>query len=162
MLLGIPLLCFCTLRVYQLLSQHISIVSVRLNKTPEQIRDEKSVLKAIVIQALIPIICYLPAVFILIVVVLQGWYSPAANLTIFRYGENGENRFTMIILCDGIMVAFMILDPFITLLVVKSYRKAANQFLAKFKFYRILIGFEERVTVSVLSRIRERSTVAPS
>jgi hypothetical protein len=47
---GIPLMGFCSLRLYQILSQHISIVSVRLNKTPEQINEEKSILKMIVIR----------------------------------------------------------------------------------------------------------------
>ena len=55
-LFGMPLLCFCSLRVYQVLSQHIGTVSVRLNKTREEIRDEKSILIAIVIQALVPLI----------------------------------------------------------------------------------------------------------
>ena len=39
-LFGMPMLLFCSLRVYQLLSQHISVVSAKLNKTPEQIRNE--------------------------------------------------------------------------------------------------------------------------
>jgi hypothetical protein len=51
LLLGLPMMSFCSLRVYQVLSQHVSIVSLRLNKTPEQIDMEKSILKAIIMQA---------------------------------------------------------------------------------------------------------------
>jgi hypothetical protein len=47
-----PMLGFCSLRVYQMLSQHISVVAALLNKTPEEIRNERSILKVIVIQAL--------------------------------------------------------------------------------------------------------------
>jgi hypothetical protein len=162
-LLGIPMLCFCFLRVYQLHSQHVSVVSAKLNKTPEQIRNEKSILKAIVIQALIPMICTLPAVFILVMVLLLGW-NLTTDLTIFRYGENQEYQYTTTHLCMLIVVALPVLDPFITLRVVKSYREAANQFLAKFKIYRkfTATSTEETVTdtVHVLSRLRP--AVAPS
>jgi hypothetical protein len=163
-LFGIPLLCFCSLRIYQVLSQHTSIVSVRLNKTREQIRNEKSILKAIVIQALIPVICSVPTAYILLMVWLHGWNSPEVNLTIFRYGENQEYQFPMILLCDALMVAFTILDPFITLLVVKSYRKAANRFFAKFKIYRKVTAlvFEETMMDTVHVRLRMRSIVPPS
>ena len=101
-------------------------------------------------------------VFVNFMVLLHGWHWTVANLTIFRYGKNQEYQFTMILLCDAIMAAFSTFDPFITLLVAKSYRKAANEFLAKFKIYRILIEFEERVMASVLVLIRKRSTVVPS
>ena len=129
---------FCSLRVYQVLSQHISTVSARLNKTPEQISVEKSILKAIVIQALIPAICALPMVFILVMILLYGWDSTAVNLTIFRYGENQDYRYTITYLCLLIVVVFPIFDPFITLRIVESYRRAADQFLAKFKFCKKL------------------------
>jgi uncharacterized membrane protein YjgN (DUF898 family) len=136
LLLGLPLLGFWSLRVYQLLSQHVSIVSVKLNKTPEQILIEKSILKAIIIQALMPVICVVPSIYVLIMVAFHGWNSPEANLTIFSYGKNQEYHYTTLHLSLTIVSAFSTLDPWITLRVVKSYRKAADQFLAKFKIYR--------------------------
>ena len=135
-LLGIPLLGLCSLRVYQTLSQHVSIVSARLNKTAKQIRNEKSILKAIVIQSLMPLICSLPAVFTCLMVILHGWDSAEVNLTIFRHGDNLEYSYTTADLSFLIMAVFPVLDPFITLCVIKSYRRAADKFLAKFKIYR--------------------------
>jgi hypothetical protein len=164
LLVGVPVLFFCSLRVYKLLSQHVSIVSARLNTTPEQICEEKSILKAIVIQALIPVICALPMVFILLIVILQGWDTTVLNLTIFRYGKNQEYHYTTTYLCYSMFGSVPLLDPFITLRVVESYRKAANQFLAKFKIYRKLTGavVEEIVTDTVHVPFRSRSTVVLS
>jgi hypothetical protein len=163
LLVGIPVLCFCSLRVYKLLSQQISIVTAKLNTTPEQIREEKSILKAIVIQALIPVVCALPMVFILVIVLLQGWDTTAVNLTIFRYGKNQEYHYTTTYLCLSIFGSVPVLDPFITLRVVESYRKAANQLLAKLKIYRKLTGtvLEEIVTDTVHVPYRFRSAVVP-
>jgi hypothetical protein len=148
-LFGMPLLGFCSLHVYQLLSQHVSVVSAKLNKTPEQIHNEKSILKAIIIQALSPLICTLPTIFIFIMIILQGWDSPVVKLSIFSYGENQEYHYTTTYLSFSIVAAFPIADPFITLRVMKSYRKAANQFLAKFKIYRKFIATaQEEIPVS--------------
>jgi hypothetical protein len=160
----IPLLVFCPLRLYQLLSQHINTVSVKLNKTPEEIRIEKSVLKAIVIQSLLPLICAVPLIFGLLTVIFQGWDSPALHLIIFSYGENQQYHYTTPYLCIFIVAAVPILDPFITLRVVKSYRRAANQFLAKFKIYRKFTGtvLEDTVPVNLHVLPRLRATVAPS
>jgi hypothetical protein len=113
----------------------------------------------IVIQALIPAICTLPAIFFFIIILLFYDGNPTAvSLTIFRYGENQENRYTMIDLCFLIVTMLPVLDPFITLRVVKSYRGAANQFLKKFKIYRkfTATGSEETVidTVHVYPRLR--------
>jgi hypothetical protein len=153
-LFGMPLVGFCSLRVYRILSQHINIVTALLNKTPEQIQEEKSILKAIVIQALIPMICILPALFLLLMVLLHGWDSPVINMTIFYYGKNQEYQFKLIELCVFIATVFSVLDPFITLRVVKSYRRAANQFLAKFKICRKFTGTgqEDAVVQFVHSR----------
>jgi hypothetical protein len=101
-------------------------VSAKLDKTTEQIREEKSILKAIVIQALIPLICFLPTLFLFLMVALHGWDSPVINLAIFYYGENQEYRFKLYDLCLIIAEVFSVLDPFVTLRVVKNYRKAAN------------------------------------
>jgi hypothetical protein len=136
LLLGLPMMGFCSLRVYQVLSQHVSVLSVRLNKTPEQIDMEKSILKAIIIQALVPMICIAPVCFVLVLMLFQGWCSPILGLTIFRYGENHENHYTITHLAQFILGIFPILDSFVTLRVIKSYRQAANQFLAKSKIYR--------------------------
>ena len=127
LLLSMPLLCFWSLRIYQLLSQHITIVTAKLNKTSEQIRNEKSILKAILIQTMIPVICTLPCIFFFFMIILQGWDSTAANLTIFSYGKNHEHQYTTIYLCFLIAVTFPILVPFITLRVVQSYHKSVGQ-----------------------------------
>jgi hypothetical protein len=137
-LFGMPLLGFCSLRVYQVLSKHISVVSARLRKTPEEIQNEKSILKMIMIQALTPVICIRPIAFILVMVGFYGWDSTAVKLPIFSYGENQEYHYTTTYLSFNIMAVFPILDPYITLLVVRSYRKAADKFLVKFKIYKNL------------------------
>ncbi len=121
-----------------MLSQHVNVVTARLNKTPEQINNEKSILKAIIIQALMPVICGLPTGFFGVILPLKGWDWDLTQdeLTIFRYGENHEYRYTMIYLCASVASMFPILDSFITLGIVKSYRRAANIFLAKLKICR--------------------------
>jgi hypothetical protein len=161
-LVGMPLLGFCSLRVSQVLSQHISIVSVRLNKTPEQIRIEKSIVKAIIIQGLTPVICTIPIIFIFVMYLLHGGDATALNLAIFRYGENQEHQYTMTYLCFFCITVFPILDPFITLRVMRSYRTAANKCLAKFKIYRKITGTEQEVTVVVHINSPLRPAVAPS
>jgi hypothetical protein len=157
-LIGMPLVCFCSLRVFRLLSQHVSITSIRLNKTPEEISDEKSILKAIIIQGLTPIIFALPTAFIMVMVALQGWDSPAVKLTIFTYGENQEYHYTMAYLFASIEALFPVIDPFITLLVVKIYRRAANQFLLKFRIYRKFATTTEEET-SVSARANEHHAI---
>lgn len=117
-----PLLGFCSLRVYQLLSQHVNVVTAKLNKTQEEMRIEQSILKAIVIQALAPIIFTLPTLFIFFIAILHGWDAPVDKLAIFSYGENLEYHYTTTYLCFSIVAAFLILDPYIILRVVKSYR----------------------------------------
>jgi hypothetical protein len=135
-----------------------------LNKTPEEIRDEKSILKAIVIQSLTPVFCCVPAAFTTAMILSQGSDLTALNMTIFRYGENQKYRFTVPYLSAAIIGVIPILDPFITLRVVKSYRNAANEFLTKFKIYRKLTGarLEETVAEVVPVRPRLRRIVPPS
>jgi hypothetical protein len=135
-------------------------VTAILNKTAEQIREEKSVLRMIAIQALLPSICSVPTGIFLLMLLLRGWDS--ANLTIFRYGENQEYQYTFAVLCNDIVMLGATVDSFITLLVVKSYRNAANVFLAKFKVYRIFIEFKKRVLDNRHVPLFVRSTVAPS
>jgi hypothetical protein len=132
-LLGIPLLGFCSLRIYHLLSPHINAVTARQNMTSEQIRIEKSILKTIVMQALIPVLLLLPTVFVLVVALLGGWEAKAIDLTLFSYGNSHEYQYTAMDLCFLIQVMIPTLDSFITLRVLKSYRKAAKKVLAKFK-----------------------------
>jgi hypothetical protein len=160
LLLDMPLLVLCSLRLYQMLSQHIGIVSAKLNKTPEQIRIEKSVLKAIIMQSLLPMICAVPGFFVLLMVIFQGWNSAALHLTIFSYGENRQYHYTTTHLCIFIVAAVPILDPFITLRVVKSYRRAASQFLAKFKICKKFTGTSVEQTVTVTVHVRPRLRVS--
>ena len=132
-MVDVPLVGFCTLRTYRLLSQHIGIVTTRLNRTPQQIHNEKSILKAIIMQALIPFLCFVPTAFVLFVALFSGWKASVNQLTLFSYGDNHEFRYTTMNLCLLIEAAIPSLDSFITLIVVNSYRKAANQFWVKFK-----------------------------
>jgi predicted oxidoreductase len=54
----------------------------------------------------------------------------------FAHGENQENHYTITYLSQLILRIFPIVDSFVTLRVITSYREAANHFLAKSKIYR--------------------------
>jgi hypothetical protein len=115
-----PTIMFCNFMIYRVLSKHIQTTTALLNLTPQQIDNEQSILKAIVIQGMLPVVCALPAGVMLITVFLFGWGS--SNIMVFEF-----NAFFVLNLTDLCWCFFMLspmFDAIIALLIVKQYRAA--------------------------------------
>jgi hypothetical protein len=119
---------FCNYNIYAVLSRHISEVSVHLNKTAEQIREERSILKALILQSTVPLLVTFPVAVCLFFVLFDGW-APITKPVITLSSDAHLNWFDI---CGNFLGFNAIMDALICLLVVKQYRNGAGMILAKF------------------------------
>jgi hypothetical protein len=122
-------LIFCNYSIYRVLSQHVTSLSKFYNSTAEQIKNERSLLKAIVIQGVVPVFTALPAGVVFISVYLFGFGWGETTFTIFMFNDG-----TSLSLTDLCLLCFAFtptIDALVVLFVVKQYRKACSAILKK-------------------------------
>jgi hypothetical protein len=115
-------LIFCNFKIYVVLSQHISTLSTRLGKTTDQVRNEKSILKALILQSCMPIIFNCPIIVCHFIILFNGW-APISDPTISLSSDANLTFYDLAVIFFGFNT---LSDPFITLLVVKQYRIAVH------------------------------------
>uniref|UniRef100_A0A914VG82 G-protein coupled receptors family 1 profile domain-containing protein n=1 Tax=Plectus sambesii TaxID=2011161 RepID=A0A914VG82_9BILA len=108
-----PTLIFCNVSIYRNLSKHIA---------SENTRNEKSVLKAVVIQAVVPLICCVPVVIVFASVAFYGWDD--GNAIVLSFSD--DIFLTWMDFCFYLFELTPLTDALITLTVVKQYRTATR------------------------------------
>jgi hypothetical protein len=123
-----PTIIFCNYRLYRVLSKHMSSLKTILNKTTSQVENERSILKAIVLQGALPAISAFPIGMVLFGMSLSGW----PNVTVVLFHWSDDLVLTLPDVCWCIYVTTPSIDALIDLFVVKQYRTALAHVLSRF------------------------------
>ena len=119
---------FFLIRLVKYLSQNINRLCVSLRKSEEDVKKGKMVIRAILIQGLLPFLSMFPAGFTLLVMSLMGYSDYANNSPLKRYRiPVVDYNF------DEFLFVLFYLNPFLdacaTFFVVKPYQEAFKQMM---------------------------------
>lgn len=101
-----------------------------LNKSASQLENERSILKAIIVQGAAPVFCALPIGMVLIGVFFFDWKS--VNWVVLNASE--DMVLTTTDICWIFFVITPSIDALVVLVVVKQYRKACADILKRLPF----------------------------
>lgn len=136
-----PLLMFCNYKLYRVLSQHMTVMTKKLKRSVEQIKNEKSILKAIIFQGALPAVTAFPLGMMFIAVFIGGWEAVSFNVLVI----NDEIVLSLSEIFFWIYDLTPTIDALITLFVVKQYKNALRSWKTRI-CSRIFCGTETPVT----------------
>jgi hypothetical protein len=126
--IGYFTLIFCNWKIYRRISEHISTTTALMIRSGNNFTGEKAILKAIVIQAMIPLVCVAPAGIYF--VYFSIYNRAAANLVPFSIGKF---RPTIEDYAYGTFSISPSCNAFVTLIIITPYRQAEGAFVSKMK-----------------------------
>jgi hypothetical protein len=131
--IGYFILIFCNWKIYRLISGHISATTELMLRSGNDYTGESAILKAIIIQAIIPLVCVAPATIYFIYFLIYN--RAAANVVPFSIGifrptieDYAYNTYTISPSCNA----------FVTMIMVPPYRRALGAFFSKMKHWLCL------------------------
>jgi hypothetical protein len=124
-----------------------------LNKTASQVENERSILKAITIQGVIPVIVAFPIGMVLFGVFFFGWSK--ITVVLFYWSDDLVLTLTDVFWC--IFVLTPTIDALVDLIVVKQYRTASAEVFARFPCVKRSTSVSP--TNENTARVSNRSTI---
>lgn len=127
--LGYFAVIFCNWKIYRFIWGHINRTETLMGRNVCDYKGEKTILKAMIIQAIIPVVCATPACVYFVYFTMYG--RSAADLVPLAIGnirptieDYALNTYTCSPYCNAIA----------TLFIIKQYRKALHAFYRRLKY----------------------------